>query len=254
MIMKPLSFVFVSLLVFSGVAQAAATHSPGRNSAWVRGHAQDIYFYPAQGALRGSVLFAPGDGGWRGFAIDIAQVIAHAGYDVYGLDTKRYLESFTGKTALHETDVMNDFREIAVWIAQPKISLVGWSDGAGLCLLGAASPEGKNRFTGLITLGLPAKTILGWRTVDYLTWITKKTPNEPVFSSIDYIDRVTPLRLWMLQSTKDEYVPLDKSQELFAAASEPKRFSTVEAGNHRFDGNQKELFRLIEEGLQWLNG
>jgi dienelactone hydrolase len=254
MIMRPLCFVFVSALVFSGVAQAAATHSPGRNSPRVRGQAQDIYFYPAQGTLRGSVLFVPGDGGWRGFAIDIAQVMAHAGYDVYGLDTKRYLESFTGKTALRETDVMNDFREIAVWIAQPKISLVGWSEGAGLCLLGAAAPEGKNLFTGLITLGLPAKTVLGWRTVDYLTWITKKTPNEPVFRSIDYIDRVTPLRLWMLQSTKDEYVSLDKSQELFAAASEPKRFSAVEAGNHRFDGNQKELFRLIGEGLQWLNG
>jgi len=255
--MKPLAFVFAGVLVFSGVAQAAATHTPGRNSAWVRGQAQDIYFYPAQGALRGSVLFAPGDGGWRGLAIDIAQVIAQGGYDVYGLDTKRYLESFSGKRALRETEVMNDFREIAVWIAQghpPKISLVGWSEGAGLCLLGAASPEGKNMFTGLITLGLPAQNILGWRTIDYLSWITKKTPNEPVFRSIDYIDRVAPLRLWMLQSTKDEYVPLDKSRELFAAALEPKRFSVVEASNHRFDGNQKELYRLIEEGLRWLNG
>src|SRR6185295_8774725 len=101
--MKPLAFVFGGLLVFSGVAQAAATHTPGRNSAWVRSQAQDIYFYPAQGALRGSVLFVPGDGGWRGFAIDIAQVIAQGGYDVYGLDTKRYLESFTGRTALRET-------------------------------------------------------------------------------------------------------------------------------------------------------
>jgi dienelactone hydrolase len=254
--MKPLAFVFAGLLVFSGVARAA-THTPGRNSVWVRGQAQDIYFYPAQGALRGSVLFVPGDGGWRGFAIDIAQVMSQAGYDVYGLDTRRYLESFTGKTALRETDVTNDFREIGVWMAQgqaARISLVGWSEGAGLCLLGAASPEGKSIFTGLITLGLPVQNILGWRMVDYLSWITKKTPNEPVFRSVDYINRVTPLRLWMLQSTKDEYVPLDKSRELFAAASEPKRFSAIEANNHRFDGNQKELYRLIEEGLRWLNG
>ncbi len=254
--MRPIASALAGLIIFSGAARAA-THPPGRNTVWVRGQAEDIYFYPAQGALRGSVLFVPGDGGWRGFAIDIARVMSQAGYGVYSLDTKRYLESFTGKTALGERDVMNDFREIAMWIAAgqgEKISLVGWSEGAGLCLLGAASPDGKSMFTGLIALGLPEKNILGWRTVDSLTWITKKTPNEPVFRSLDYIHRVAPLRLWMLQSTNDEYAPLDKSRALFAAALEPKRFSAIEASNHRFEGNQRELFRLIEEGLRWLNG
>jgi hypothetical protein len=90
--------------------------------------------------------------------------------------------------------------------------------------------------------------------VDYLTWITKKTPNEPLFHSMDYMHRVSPLRLWMLQSTKDEYVPLESSRALFIAASEPKRFTPVEASNHRFEGNQSELYRLIQEGLRWLNG
>jgi dienelactone hydrolase len=251
--MRPLALV-VGLFVFSGTARAA-NHTPGPNSVWVRGHAQAIYVYPAQSAFRGSVLFAPGDGGWHGLAIDIARSVSQAGYDVYGFDTKRYLESFTGKTPLSETDVMNDFHEIATWIGQPsRISLVGWSEGAGLCLLGAASPTGKSTFAGLITLNLPEKNVLGWRTVDYLSWITKQTPNEPAFQSIDYMNRVAPLRLWMLQSTKDEYVQLDKSRQLFAAAAEPKRFSAIEASNHRFDGNQKELYRLIEEGLRWLNG
>ena len=254
--MKRLALLFAGLFIFSRIGHAAAAHAPGRNSVPLRGQAQDLYFLPAQGASHGLVLFVPGDGGWRGFAIDLARVMAQAGYDVYGLDTKRYLESFTGKTALHETDVMTDFREIALWMAQgraARVSLVGWSEGAGLSLLGAASPEGKNLFTGLITLGLPEQNILGWRVADYLSWITKKTPDEPMFRSMDYMSRVTPLRLWMLQSTRDEYVPLDRSREMFAAASEPKRFSTIEASNHRFDGNQKELFRLIEDGLRWLN-
>jgi dienelactone hydrolase len=251
-----LALAFAALLIFSRVA-AAETHAQGRNTVWIRGQAQDVYFYPSQGVLHGYVLFVPGDGGWRGFAIDIAEVMSQAGYDVYGLDTKRYLESFTGKTALREADVMIDFRDIAAWITQgraTKVSLVGWSEGAGLCLLGAASPEGKAVFTGLITLGLPEENILGWRVVDYLSWITKKTPNEPVFHSVDYIRRVSPLRLWMLQSTRDEYVPLNSSRALFSAASEPKRFTAVEANNHRFEGNQSELYRLIQEGLRWLNG
>jgi uncharacterized protein len=246
----------LGLFAFSGSGECAP-HTPGRNAVVVHGQAQDIYFYPAQGTTHGTVLFLPGDGGWRGFAIDLAQVMARAGYAVYGLDTKRYLESLNDKTPRHEMDVMNDFHDIALWITQgqpERISLVGWSEGAGLCLLGAASPEGKNLFTGLVTLGLPEQNILGWRLADYLTWITKKTPNEPVFRSIDYIRRVTPLRLWMLQSTRDEYIPLNKGRDMFAAASEPKRFSAIDASNHRFEGNQKELFRLLEEGLRWLNG
>jgi dienelactone hydrolase len=254
--MKPLAGTLVAFVVFSGIA-LASTCSQGRNTVWIRGQAQDVYFYPAQGPVHGSVLFVPGDGGWRGFAIDIAQTISQAGYDVYGLDTKRYLESFTGKTPLREVDVMGDFRDVAAWITQAhaaKVSLVGWSEGAGLCLLGAASPEAKSSFTGLITLGLPESNVLGWRMVDYLTWITRKMPNEPVFHSTDYMHRVSPLRLWMLQSTNDEYVPLESSRALFRAASEPKRFTAVEASNHRFDGNQSELFRLIQEGLRWLNG
>ena len=254
--MRPLALTFAVVVIFSGVA-TATTHAQGRNTVAIRGQAQNVYFYHSQGPVHGSVLFVPGDGGWHGFAIDLAQVMSRAGYDVYGLDTKRYLESFTGTTALRETDVMSDFRDIAVWITQgqaAKVNLVGWSEGAGLCLLGAASPEGKGLFTGLIALGLPEKNILGWRVVDYLSWITKNTPNEPVFYSLDYIHRVSPLRLWMLQSTKDEYVPLDISRALFRAASEPKRFSAIEANNHRFEGNQGELYRLIQEGLRWLNG
>lgn len=254
--MKFLAMAFAGLIVFSGVVQAAPPVT-GRNTMMVRGRAQDIYFYPSIGTPRGSVLFVPGDGGWRGFAVEIAQVVSRAGYDVYGLDDNVYLESFTGTTTLSETDVMRDFNDIAKWIDQgrsARISLVGWSEGAGLCLLAAASPEGKNLFSGLITMGLPESNVLGWRTLDDLTWLTKRTPNEPLFQSKDYIRRVAPLRLWMLQSTKDEYVPLDKSKELFAAAAEPKKFSAIDATSHRFDGNQKELYRLLEEGLQWLNG
>ena len=225
--MKPVAVVFACLLVFVTTAQAA-THTAGRNGVGVRGQTQDVYFYPAQSAVRGSVLFVPGDGGWRGLAIDIARNMSYAGYDVYGLDTKRYLTSFTGNSPLHEADVMHDFHDIAVWIAEgraARLSLVGWSEGAGLCLLAAASPEGKSIFTGLITLGLPEKNILGWRTIDYLTWITRKTPDEPTFRSIDYMNRVSPLRLWMLQSTQDEYVPLNDSRALFSAALEPKSAS-----------------------------
>ena len=70
---------------------------PGKNALIIRGHPQDVYFYPAQGAPANAqkVLFLCGDGGWQGLSLNIAAEISKAGYDVYGFDTKHYLESFT---------------------------------------------------------------------------------------------------------------------------------------------------------------
>jgi fermentation-respiration switch protein FrsA (DUF1100 family) len=253
--------LFLALLLVPNINAMASPsqRSTGKNAVSIRGQVQDIYYYPAKasGGYHIPVLFVPGDGGWRGFAVEIAQTMSQWGYDVYGLDTKRYLESFTGKTALKESDVMSDFGRIAAWIHDRhtgRIVLAGWSEGAGLCLLGASPSENKELFSGVITLGLPEQNTLGWRLADYLTWITKRSPNEPVFRSMDYMSTIAPLRLWMLQSTRDEYVPIEVSRSLFTAAQEPKKFFVIEATNHRFDGNRSELFQLLKEGLQWLTG
>jgi fermentation-respiration switch protein FrsA (DUF1100 family) len=57
----------------------------------------------------------------------------------------------------------------------------------------------------------------------------------------------------MIQSSRDEYVPVEEARRLFAAAGEPKRFVLVEARNHRFDGNQPEFFRQLRAMIEWVN-
>jgi len=247
------SFLLISCLL-AATAEGASL-APGRNEVPLRGQRITVSLDPGKGGHR-PVLFFPGDGGIRGFAIDIAQKIASWGYDVYSIDTKDYLESFSGKGPLTEAEVMRDFGQFAALIPRPpgeRIALVGWSEGAGLCLLGAASADNKQLFRGLITLGLPEDNILAWHWIDTLNWFTKKTPNEPLFHSAHFMSEVAPMPLWMLQSTRDEYVPLSASKALFSAAQEPKRYFAVNAGNHRFGGNEAELFRLIQEGLEWMN-
>jgi fermentation-respiration switch protein FrsA (DUF1100 family) len=64
--------------------------------------------------------------------------------------------------------------------------------------------------------------------------------------------RIAPLPLLMIQSSHDEYTPLDEAKRLFAAAREPKRFELIEAQNHKFSGNQEEFDRALREGLQWM--
>jgi pimeloyl-ACP methyl ester carboxylesterase len=230
-----------------------------RNLLVLRGKPQDLYFYPVavdSGPLRGKILFTPGDGGWRGFAISLAQSMAAWSYEVYGLDTKHYLESFTGKTTLQEAEVMRDFGQIAKWMGRgtgQRVTLVGWSEGAGLCLLGAAAPENKAVFQGLITIGLGESNVLGWRWVDDLTYLTGKDPKEPIFSSSPFLPGVTPLPLLMIQSSQDEYVSVAASQGLYAAAKEPKRYVLAETHNHHFEGNMEQFFKVLYEGLEWVN-
>jgi pimeloyl-ACP methyl ester carboxylesterase len=246
-------FVLGSLLVL-----ALGSYGQTKRSLEIRDQSQDLYYYPAAGTpSKGTVLFLPGDGGWRGLAVTFAKNIASWGYDVYGFDAKRYLESFTsGRTTLTEKEVTSDMRSIAGNVqrsSEDKVICVGWSEGAGLAVLATAPQENKNVFAGLVVFGLSDSNVLGWRLVDNLTYITKKEPNEPKFSALPYMSKISPLPFVMIQSSGDEYTSLAEAKRLFDAAREPKRFSLVEAKNHRFDGNQEEFFRVLREGLEWIS-
>lgn len=234
-------------------AALGAPLQPGKNSVPIRGVSQDVYYYPggAGASTRPCVLFAPGDGGWRGFALTVAFEVASWGYDFYGIDTKEYLSRFTGWATLRESDVMTDFRAVADRIrGNRSIILIGWSEGAGLMTLAAASPS-KDPYAGLITMGLGDLNVLGWRFADNLTYITRRQPNEPTFSALAYMPKVAPVPLVMLHSANDEYVGQPEASRLFNAAAEPKRFNLIQGQNHRFDGAQSLFFQRLREALEW---
>jgi alpha-beta hydrolase superfamily lysophospholipase len=247
--------IWICLLFLLG-APAWAGISPGKNQIWLRGQMQEVYYFPASGSSAcGQVMFFPGDGGFRGFAVTIAKTMAEWGYDVYGVDTKRYLSSYTAAGGLREAQVSADISELARELGGSPgrhFILLGWSEGAGLALLGAAADSGKSNFDGLITMGLPETIFLAWRWEDALTYVTKQKPKEPSVSSAEYLGKVTPLPLMMIQSTHDEYVSLEAAQRLFQAAREPRRFCPVAGSDHRFSGNQQQFFRVLQEGLQWV--
>lgn len=231
----------------------------GKNALVIRGQQQDIYFYPAANGAQNApkVLFLCGDGGWNGFALDIAADLAKNGYDVYGFDTQHYLESFTtDKGALSEQDVMNDLGEVAKWIQtrwRERITLVGWSEGAGLVVCAAASPDHKSSYSGVVTFGLPDKTELGWSWRDDVTYVTGNDPDEPMLDTIKYLPQVAPLPLAVIHSSGDQFTTNEMAQKMLAAAGDPKQFKIVQADNHRFDGNTDGFFKTLRESLLWTN-
>jgi pimeloyl-ACP methyl ester carboxylesterase len=247
-----LSLLILSVAAFSQAQTPAST----RNNLSIRGQQQQIYFYPAAGGgPHQKVLFVPGDGGWRGFAITVAQNLASAGYDVYGWDTRRYLQSFTGHTVLNTSEIAADFGEMGRWVRQDetgRVLLVGWSEGAGLGLVVAADPANRDLFDGLVAVGTPETSVLAWHWTNTAAEITKSMPDEPTFKSADFIAKISPLPLFLIASTHDEYVPSRITQALFAAAHQPKELVVIAGSNHKYGGKTEEFFRALREGLHWI--
>lgn len=248
--------VICAVILSVGNWLQAQVPQPGKNKLSIRGQQQEIYFYPAAGpGPHHKVLFAPGDGGWRGFAVTIAEQMAATGYDVYGLDTRHYLQSFTGTTVLTTSEVASDFAQMAQWLRQggsEPVLLAGWSEGAGLGLAAVAEPGNRTVFAGLVAVGAVEYNILGWRWSDMAAQLTRKLPHEPTFKSADVIAKVSPLPLFMIASTGDEYIAPDIARRLFAMAGEPKRLFVINARDHKFSGSTEEFFRTLREGLNWI--
>jgi fermentation-respiration switch protein FrsA (DUF1100 family) len=63
---------------------------------------------------------------------------------------------------------------------------------------------------------------------------------------------VSPLPVYMIQSTKDEYVPKAEYERMLAAAREPKTLVLIDASNHRFTDKRPELHTAYVSGLAWI--
>lgn len=241
------------------VALIAQTSQPGKNTLTIRGRQVDIYFYAANkdsGKAKGKILYTPGNAGMKRMAVTMAQTMASWGYEVYGLDVKKYLESFTGDTVkLKAVDVMADYRSLAQWMTEGKadpVTLVGWSQGAGMNLLAGAPEENKKVFTGMICIGLGPENVLGWKFSDEFADALKKMPHEPKFRSEDYLPQIAPLPLYVIQSSRDEWVTAEQAKRLFALAPQPKKFIMIEATDHHFKNNVNDFYQALREGLQWI--
>lgn len=256
MLTAPKFPVIAVLLLALGGSVYGEPPKAGGNELTIRAHRQKIDFYPAEGPLQHlRILFAPGDGGCGGFAKTITEKLAKSGFDAFCLDTRHYLESFTGGQALSTTQIASDFGEIARWVQQggpDRILLVGWSEGAGLGLAAMADPPNRQIFDGLVAIGTPEVNILAWHWTDIGASIRHKPPHEPTFRSADFMDKVSPRPLFLIASTSDDYISTEATRALFSRAHEPKRLAIITARDHKYSGNTDAFFRTLREALNWI--
>jgi fermentation-respiration switch protein FrsA (DUF1100 family) len=221
----------------------------------IRGHEQLLRVYGSRGKGDPAIV-SSGDGGWIHLAPHVAEMLASHGMFVVGLDTRAYLSGFTsGAGSLRQDDEPRDFRVLAQYAARgsnAKPILIGVSVGAGLSVLAATDPLTKQEIGGVIGLGLPDLNELGWRWKDSLIYITHGMPNEPAFSAAAIVDKVTPVPLAAIHSTRDEFVPVSEVQRTLAHANQPKRLWIVRASDHRFSNNPKELDARLLDAIEWV--
>jgi type IV secretory pathway VirJ component len=243
-----------SVLLGVALLSAPTDARPRFDTVEIRGHHLTLHLY---GAPDGApLLLSSGDGGWVHLAPSVAEMLASRGFLVIGLDSKAYLESFTeGEKTLSQEDVRADFRALLDYVAKSSKSapiLIGVSEGAGLSVLAATAEESRKRVAGVVALGLPDVNELAWRFRDSIIYLTKKVPDEPTFSVESLVDRVAPVPLATIHSTHDEFVPLNRVQEMMERAREPKKLWIIDAPDHRFSGREDELRLRVLEAIEWI--
>ena len=226
-----------------------------RQTLSIRGHVQTVRIYGPRTGV--PVVLSSGDGGWFHLAPQVASLLASRGCFVVGFDVRAYLEAFTrGAATLRPQDVPRDYETLISFASRAtgrKPILVGASEGAGLSVLAASDPFVKRSVAGVVGLGLPDRTELGWRWRDALIYFTHQSPDEPAFNVRAIVDRLAPLPLAAVHSTHDEFAPLAEVQQIFDSARQPKRLWIVNASNHRFSGNADGLARALRDAFDWID-
>lgn len=252
--MNRLWCVAIIVCLAAGVRTTSASSAARVETLVIRGHAQTLRLYGPPGGA--PIIVSSGDGGWMHLGPQIAETLADAGYFVVGFDARAYLESFTfGRSTLEEKDEPSDYAALVDVVARKsgkKPVLIGVSEGAGLSVLAATDPGVQRRIRGVIGVGLPELTELGWRWKDAIIYVTHRVPNEPTFSTAAVVPAVAPVPLALIHSTGDEFAPLADADRVLAAAREPKRLWVVTASNHRFSDNRPALNRSLFEAIAWI--
>jgi pimeloyl-ACP methyl ester carboxylesterase len=241
-------------MMITGGPIGVTAWAQGTATLQVRGRNQTLRLYGAPGGE--PIVVSSGDGGWVHLGPHVAEVLASKGFFVVGFDVKAYLASFTsGKITLRPEDEPADYRALAEFAGKGtarKPILVGISAGAGLSVLAAADPQMKTAIAGVIAVGLPKVTELGWQWRDSLIYLTHGVPNEPTFSAESVIGKVAPLPLAAIHSTHDEYVSVTDLQKILQLALPPTKLWVVPAADHRFSDNAAEFDRRLLEAIEWL--
>jgi fermentation-respiration switch protein FrsA (DUF1100 family) len=207
------------------------------------------------------LLYATGDGGWRGKDRDLYRHMIRWGYPVAGFSAPDYLAHLgyvagTTTPARLARDYIRliEFAKESLDLpeATPTI-LVGVSRGAGLAVVAAGRREVQPLLAGVLAVALTKEEeyVRHYRT---RRGHSEKTPSRELvtFDTYGSLNQLRSLPLAVIQSTRDGYLPADEARALFGPDTPSRRLRAVDARDHSFRGARDVLYDRMSAALSWI--
>jgi type IV secretory pathway VirJ component len=256
------------------VARSAA---PKVSTTLVMLHGQPLELHvaaPAQATATAAaanpiVLYASGDGGWFGAAVDMFKQIADAGFPVVGFSSKAFLKIQRPHGGLvNATQLAADYEAIVTQaraaLGQSDSSgvvLTGWSRGAGFAVLAASVSSARANLAGIIAIGLgPGEDLTVTAADDDGSddgagdddGQPNQTGGSGQFDTYATIARLGPLACAVIQASHDNYLPAAAARKLFGPDTDRRRLYAIDARNHRFTGGKAAFNAALIDALNWI--
>ena len=219
------------------------------------------------------VLYASGDGGWFGAAVDMFRSIAGAGYPTVGISSRSFLrlerlrQAAVDQVPLSETSLAADYGTIlddarSDLRLQPDtpVILTGWSRGAAFAVIAAPRLTKSTFVDGVVAIGLDEGENLELEDGDndddsgQGPHADANEPRHWPFETYPLLRALEPMRVAVIQSTHDGYLPAARARELLGPDTTSRRLIAIDAKNHRFSGGKETFQTALVDMLNWVTG
>jgi hypothetical protein len=207
------------------------------------------------------LVYATGDGGWRGKDLQTYNELVSWGYPLIAFSSPDYLNHLgKGVKTLTPAELATDYGTI-IQFAKSNLALsqecpvvlVGVSRGAGLSVAAAGQGMLRDQLGGVVAVALTKEEEYVWRLRRTPWFPGLRRIRIPVMLEIyEYLPRLGALPLAVVQSTHDNYLPAPAARELFGPDTEWRRFRAVEASNHNFSNARGAMYDAMKDSLAWV--
>lgn len=196
------------------------------------------------------LVYATGDGGWRGKDRDLFRQMTSWGYAVVGFSAPEYLKHLPGDEGTttpvrlgedYGSIISAARRALALGPSVPAV-LVGVSRGADLAVVAAGQPRLQSELEGVVAVALTREE----------EYVRRRRRPEVALELYGYLPRLGPLPVSVIQSTRDTYLDASEARQLFGADTPSRQFHAVEARNHSFRGARPVLYATLRTSLAWV--
>ena len=210
------------------------------------------------------LLYATGDGGWRGKDLDTFRHLARWGYPLAGFSAPDYLKHLGDESdTTTPARLAEDYGQLIAVTkdalglpADTPTVLVGVSRGADLSVVAAGQRRLQPGLAGVLAVALT-------REEEYVRhrrfrFRRRPTPAEVQAQEMvmvqlyEYLPQLGSLPISVIQSTNDNYLPADQARVLFGPDSTYRQFHSIAARDHSFGGARDEMYAEMKSSLTWI--